>query len=184
VRQAGRAASPQLTPVAVGNATAPTAPAVSGGPRPRHLVAVPDLPPRDVPPQDAPGGGRLPLVTLDRLPGRLGPGGDTELLVMAANPGTGILPESWLGLVLPPGARVSSVTPPAGTVAVTERVGPYEVVRARLGELAPGACVGLDVSITVPGRCGPHRVSAFVTPRTEPEFTLTCDHVLQVDRTA
>jgi hypothetical protein len=179
VRQAGRAPSPQLTPMAVGNATASTAPAVSGGPLPRHLVAVPDLPPQDVP-----GGGRWPLVTLDRLPGRLGPGGDTELLVMAANPGTGNLPESWLRLVLPPGARVSSVTPPAGTVAVTERVGPYEVVRARLGELAPGACVGLDVSLTVPGRCGPHRVSAFVTPCTEPELTLTCDHVLQVDRTA
>ena len=179
VRQAGGAAALQLRPVAVRSATASIAPAVSGGPLPRRLIAVPDLPP-----QGLPDDGRMPLVTLDRLPGRVGPGGDTELLVMVSNPGTGDLPGAWLGLVLPRGARVSSVTPPAGTIAITERFGRHDVVRARLGGLTPGSCVGLDVAITAPNRCGAHQVTAFVTPCAEAEFTLTCEHTLEVDRPA
>lgn len=170
------------------------APVVRTGPVPRTLTAVPDLEPG---PDDGarPGGGPawrpdtigtghdvdgLPVVVLEALPGLVGPGGSTEFLVMAANPGPEPLPGSWLGLLLPPGVEVSSVTPPAGTVAVTTRSGDGEVVRARLPELVPGACVGLAVDVSLPEEPGPYQLVAFLTPCDCAELSLTCEHVIEV----
>ena len=184
---AGRSCPPRLARVAVTTARGPsTPPAVGRGPALPRLVALPTPGPQstDPTPGEIPEDPRLPLVTLNALPGSVRPGQRTEVLVMAANLRDGVLPEAWLGVVLPVGAELASVTPPAGTVAVTERSGGREVVRTRLAGLAPGSCVGLDVGVTVPGGDGPHRVTAFVTPCEAAEFTLTCEHVLEVDRSA
>lgn len=128
------------------------------------------------------------MIVLEALPGRVGPGGSTEFLVMIANAGPWPLSGVQVGLVLPPGVEVSSVTPPSGTLALTGRSGAAGVVRARLPRLNPGACVGLEVAIQLPDDpppdlSGPYRVIAFVTPGRSADVSLTCEHLLEVAAT-
>jgi hypothetical protein len=130
----------------------------------------------------------LPVeIALEALPGRVGPGGTTEFLVMVANSGPCPLGRVRLGLVVPPGVEVSSVTPPAGAVAVAEHGEPGDIVRTRLPGLAPWSCVGLAVGIRLPDEprrdsAGPYRVVAFVDSGTT-EGSLTCEHLLEVAAT-
>jgi hypothetical protein len=165
--------APQPVPVAADSSPVDRRiPTVQSGCLPRSLVAVPDLVEDGVPDVS-----RTPLITLEVLPAAVGPGEPAEVLVMATNPRPDTLPEAWLGLVIQPGIEVSSVTSPAGTVAVTERSGAGAVVRARLSALVPGSCVGLEVSVLLPGD-GPYRITAFVTPCDRAEFSLTLNHLL------
>ncbi|HET9658405.1 MAG TPA: hypothetical protein VFP72_23840 [Kineosporiaceae bacterium] len=123
--------------------------------------------------------GPLPVVMVDSLPAANGE--PAELLVMAANPHRDRLSDLCIGVALPPGVRVTSVTPPAGAEVLTERVDSRQVVRCRLRELEPNACVGLDVSVSLPRRRPTHVVTAFVTLDENPGFSLTCRHEVQVD---
>jgi hypothetical protein len=103
-----------------------------------------------------------PAVSLEALPGLALPGDEVDLLAVlaAAFP----IRDVTLGVVLPAGGEVVSVTPPRGCRAEVWIGNGRPVVTCDVPFLAAGHACGMEVTMLAPTDTGRLMVTAFATP--------------------
>jgi hypothetical protein len=113
-------------------------------------------------------------VSVQALPGLVIPGDEVDLLAVLCTDHH--LRDVTLGLVLPIGGRVSSVTPPRGAVVDTVESQHRPVVMCRIPFLPAFHASGVNVTLLAPVRTGRLMVTAFAVPRdgAGPSRTAAC----------